>query len=125
MFYLAQILEGLYTLMCVIFGVCLAAAFTFMLFGCMSAVEDGENTDSTKKYFHKMRIWGAASLIGVLGMIFVPKKQTYLFMVGGRVVDEAVMANPEIKELPSNTLNLLNEYIKIETEKVREKQTKE
>ena len=124
MFYLAQIFEGLYTLMCVIFGVCLAAAFIFMMLGCTSAVEDKDDEDA-KKYFHKMRVWGATALIGFLGMIFVPKKQTYLFMVGGRVVDEAVMANPEIKELPSNTLNLLNEYIKIETEKVREKQTKE
>lgn len=119
-FYTAQVFEGLYILMCVIFGVCLATAFALMLFGYCSKVEDKED-ETAKKYFHKMRVWGAAALIGVLGMIFMPTKQTYIFMVGGRAVDEAISVNPEIKELPNNTLNLLNEYIKLETEKVREK----
>ena len=43
-------------------------------------------------------------------------------MMGGRVVDQAITENPDIKQIPANTLDLLNEYIKLETEKVRERQ---
>ena len=46
-------------------------------------------------------------------------------MVGGKAVDSIVEKNPEVKELPENTLNLLNEYIKAETEKVKAKNEKD
>ena len=60
-------------------------------------------------------------IIGTLGLTFCPTKQTYLFMVGGKVVDKLVENNPQLKEIPGNTIDLLNEYIKLETEKIRNK----
>lgn len=40
-------------------------------------------------------------------------------MMGGKVVDTTIENNPEIKELPGNTINLLNEFIEAETDKIR------
>jgi hypothetical protein len=40
-------------------------------------------------------------------------------MSGGRAIDNAINASPEIKELPENTLMLLNEYIKTATENIK------
>lgn len=57
--------------------------------------------------------------VALLITVFTPTKQTYLFMCGGAAVDSIVEDNPEVKELPGNTLNLLNEYIKLETEKIK------
>ena len=59
-------------------------------------------------------------VISGLCMIFIPDQKTYLFMTGGSVVDNIIEEKPEIKELPGNTLNLLNEYIKKETGKLKE-----
>ncbi len=60
------------------------------------------------------------AVLSVLAAIFVPSKKTYLFMVGGRYIDSVISENPEIQELPKNTIELLNEYIKAETEELRE-----
>ena len=59
-------------------------------------------------------------LLCSLGCIFIPSKKTYLFMVGGKVIDNAITNNPEIEKLPANTLNLLNEYIKAKTEDIKQ-----
>ena len=42
-------------------------------------------------------------------------------MVGGSAVDKVVENNPEIKEIPGNTIDLLNEYIKAQTENIKAK----
>lgn len=60
-------------------------------------------------------------IIFALGIIFIPTKKTYLFMVGGKTIDNVIEKNPDIEELPANTLNLLNEYIKAKTDDLKEK----
>lgn len=62
-------------------------------------------------------------VVGAIITVFVPDKKTYLFMKGGQYVDTLVEDNPDVKELPSNTINLINEYIKAETESVKSKKS--
>ena len=80
--------------------------------------------DEVKKAAKVLKAAIAPLIIGLLLTTSVPSKQTYLFMVGGRVVDSAVDSNPEIKELPANTLNLLNEYIKQKTDDLYQEKEK-
>lgn len=68
--------------------------------------------------------WLIMVAFAALTLIFVPNKRTYLFMVAGRGIDNVVSSNPGIKDIPANTLELLNEYIKLETEEIREKRNK-
>lgn len=122
-FYLGQVVQGINALMCVAFGVGLALVVITGAIGLNLYYEDDDEV-AAKRLWSWMRRFIVISFIGCLGMIFIPSKQTFMFMVGGKVVDNAIQDKPEIKELPSNTLDLLNEYIKAETEKVREKKTK-
>jgi hypothetical protein len=53
-------------------------------------------------------------------VVFIPEKKTFLFMVGGKAVDTLV-DKTNIEEIPGNTINLLNEYIKAETEGIKQR----
>ena len=130
-FYFAQVVNGLHSafaFMCVIGSI---ATIVVTILTIVNAVEANGNDEYSSlkreallnyKVFRKwtVRLWCFLS-IAIVGCIFIPSKQTYLFMVGGNAVDKIVEKSPEIKEIPSNTLELLNEYIKAETEKVRNK----
>lgn len=116
-FYLAQIFNGLHTL-----GIVLIVVFTFALTVfipfkyCNFDPEDHE-WDTLSKWIK--RSWWIVSIACLL-VIFVPEKKTFLFMVGGKAVDSLV-DHTDIEEVPGNTINLLNEYIKAETERVKER----
>ena len=42
-------------------------------------------------------------------------------MMGGKVVDLTIDNNPEVKEIPEKTINLLNAWIEEETEELKNK----
>lgn len=120
-FYLAQVFNGLNTL-----GIVFLVVFTLALVVCMplkySMYDENDKEWEILSTWIKRSWWMVA--ISSMLVIFVPEKKTFLFMVGGKAVDELV-DNTNIEEVPSNTINLLNEYIKAETEKVRERNNKE
>ena len=70
-----------------------------------------------------LHLFIALLVVGAIITVFVPDKKTYLFMKGGQYVDTLVEDNPDVKELPSNTISLINEYIKAETEDVKSKKS--
>lgn len=116
-FYLAQVFNGLNTLgivLIVVFTVALAVFIPVKY--CNFDPEDHEWNALTKWIKRSWWIVFIASLL----VIFVPEKKTFLFMVGGKAVDSLV-DHTDIEEVPSNTINLLNEYIKAETERVKER----
>ena len=120
-FYLAQVLGGLNTLCAVLTGI-LSATFIFIAIEIIISKSEGDETPKEMtKMFNAIPL---ILIISIIGIIFIPSKQTFLFMIGGKAVDSIVEENPEVKELPENTLNLLNEYIKAETEKVKAKNEK-
>lgn len=135
-FYSAQVIGGLHTMFSIILGVCMVAAL-FVTIGAIVNAADYDDAVDRRRNNAEESLWGYrvfkkwATILWVVVLfsacvkIFVPNKQTFLFMVGGAVVDNAIEHKPEIKELPENTLNLLNEYIKEATENVRLKRNME
>lgn len=118
-FYLAQILGGLNTVSIVLLVCSFILLITTLIVWAIGFCEcDSDLTNASKKLI-KPAVIGI--IVGALLNIFVPSKETFLFMVGGKVVDSAIANKPEIKELPENTLNLLNKYIKTATEKLKTK----
>ena len=112
-FYLAQIFNALHTLGTVIFAFGLAAV---IMLGIALMVEDGSDDIKTGFKFSLV-----VTILGLLATVFVPTRETYLFMKAGDGVEQFVNSSDSAKELPSNTIDLLNEYIKAETAKVKEK----
>lgn len=118
-FYLAQILGGLNTVSIVLLVCSFILLITALISWGLASCDYDEDAVKVSKKLMKPAIIGI--IIGALLNIFVPSKETFLFMVGGKVVDSTIANKPEIKELPENTLNLLNEYIKTATEQLKTK----
>ena len=114
-FYLAQAFGTIHNIGCTIAslsGLVLVVA-TIGIF----ANDTKDGSELCKKISRRM---AAIVSISLLFCAFMPRRETYLLMAGGRVIDMAAADSPEIKELPENTLNLLNEYIKQSTERIRD-----
>ena len=120
LFYLAQVFDGLHALFVA------AVVISGILVGiAVLAIPCSEfDDDVVPKCKQMIKKYTPVLIIGALGIIFTPTKETFLFMIGGKAVDTLVENNPEVSEIPSNTINLLNEYIKSETEKIRRKEEK-
>lgn len=118
-FYFAQLVGAINTIAIVLLVISIIAGIFIGLWLLFEGWYFNEKESFVFKKISKYVI--SIFIVGSLGVIFCPTKQTYLFMVGGRVVDELVENNPTIKEIPGNTIDLLNEYIKLETEKIRNK----
>ena len=118
-FYLAQILGGLNTVATVLLICSFILLITALISWGIASCDYDEDAVKVSKKLMKPALIGI--VVGALLNIFIPSKETFLFMVGGKVVDSAIANKPEIKELPKNTLNLLNEYIKTTTEQLKTK----
>lgn len=122
-FYLAQVFGVLNTIGHVFFVVSVVLLVLLVFAICTLDVcnekQQAENIKYAKKAYKIAAIFLA---LGFLLTCFVPSKETYLFMVGGKVVDSAIEQNPSVKDLPGNTLQLLNEYIVSKTEGIRNKE---
>ena len=125
LFYFAKVFDGLNTVG-IVFMV-LAAIAICVLIPCkyVTKYEYGYGASETKEdkvnCFSRWirRCWWILSISIVL-TIFVPDKKTFLFMAGGKAVDTLV-DKTDIEEIPGNTINLLNEYIKEETKGIKKK----
>ena len=114
-FYLAQIFGGL----SILGHIFLILSSIAILFSCLAISFDEDwYEEYPKKIF---RIITPIFIVSLLLTIFVPSKRTFLLMMGGKAVDSIVEDKPKVKEIPGNTLDLLNEYIKAETEKIKSK----
>lgn len=116
-FYLAQVFDGIHAFLLALMVLSvLSVIVSLVTHGCALADRENENIPRTRT----MLICSIVSLvIASLGMIFTPTQDTFLLMYGGKIVDHAVENNPEVKDIPGNTLNLLNEYIKTKTEELK------
>lgn len=122
-FYLAQVIDGVHVvgivgLVMSIVALCFLFPFKYIvLYDGYSYAPDKDNVkvETTSRWIR--RCWWILS-ISIIFTILVPEKKTFLFMVGGKAVDTLV-EKTDIEEIPGNTINLLNEYIKAETENVK------
>ena len=126
LFYFAKVCDGLNTIG-IVFTV-VAAIVICVLIPCKYVTKyeysyGGQNNNREDKVnsFSRWirRCWWILS-IGIILTIFVPDKKTFLFMVGGKAVDTLV-DKTSIEEIPGNTIDLLNEYIKAETDGIRQR----
>lgn len=119
-FYTAQVLgcfSGFGTALLILGIIAVLLCFGGFL---VSISEDDEDIKKVAKEGFKASFIVLA--IGLVMHTFIPSRQTYIFMMGGKVVDSAIeKSNGEISELPENTLILLNEYIKQETAVIKAK----
>ena len=116
-FYLAKVFDGLHVLALIltILGVIISVIAVVNYFDLY------EGSAEAKDFRKLVRSILVVTAISILCLIFVPDRRTYLFMVGGKIVDTAIETNPEILEIPENTISLVNEYIKSETQFLRSK----
>ena len=130
LFYFAKVCGGLNTIgiafmviaaivLCVLIPCKYVTKYEYSYGGTNDTKEDKVNSFS--RWIR--RAWWVLS-IGIVLTIFVPDKKTFLFMVGGKAVDTLV-DKTSIEEIPGNTINLLNEYIKAETEGIRQRNNDE
>ena len=126
LFYFAKVFDGLNTVgivfmviaaivLCILIPCKYVTKYEYSYGGKSDAREDKVN--SCSRWI--CRCWWILS-IGIILTIFVPDKKTFLFMVGGKAVDTLV-DKTDIEEIPGNTINLLNEYIKAETDGIRQR----
>ena len=119
-FYLANVLGALSTL----FKVFMVLGLCFALFLICGAVIEGHNygkDDEGAVLLKKLAIrCGIIFIVSGLGYIFVPDKDTYLLMKGGEIVEEAYKNSSDLQELPGNTAEFLNEYVKTLTKELKE-----
>ena len=125
LFYFAKVCDGLNTIG-IVFTV-IAAITICVLIPCKYVTKyeysygESKTRDDKVNSFSRWirRCWWILS-IGIILTIFVPDKKTFLFMVGGKAVDTLV-DKTSIEEIPGNTIDLLNEYIKAETDGIRQR----
>ena len=118
-FYTAHILDTLNTFLIIFWVVALIVFAVFFVEMVVEYDSYGRN-DEDFKFYQKGALWSllAAIILGC-GVIVTPDKETYLLMTGGRVVDYTIDNNPEIKEIPENTISLVNEYLKTVTNELK------
>ena len=117
LFYLAQVFDGLNIVGTVFLFLSAIALTVAVITKLVNYDPEDEEWEMLTKWSRKFA-W--ILVISIMIEIFVPSKRTYLFMIGGKAVDTLV-DQTNIGEIPGNTINLLNEYIKAETENVKTK----
>jgi hypothetical protein len=120
-FYLAQVFQGL-NVVGTVFLVMSTIAICVLIPLKYSTLDPDEDSDTRtwKTITRWIRRSWSILIVSILMVVFIPEKKTFLFMVGGKAVDTLV-DKTNIEEIPGNTINLLNEYIKAETEGIKQR----
>jgi len=89
----------------------------------------GELNKDRLQYFSLCKLNRIGIVLCILFMILrviTPCKNTIYLMAGGKLVDLTIENNPQIKEVPGKTIDLLNAWLEKETGELRpEKEIKE
>ena len=119
-FYWANALDGARVISTILFSIALIVLAIWIGFWFAEISEYGSKDEDAKLYQNRA-LWtlGLAALLS-LGVIFIPDKQTYLLMKGSKAVEEMYKNNETLQELPQNTVNLINEYVKTLTKELQE-----
>lgn len=124
MFYISE-LVGSIDLFCTI----AAALFGFAtVAGWIGRAAINAQNNNYSNYAEEKKVWKMVSkwatillIIFTITATIIPSKKTYLLMMGGKVVDMTVENNPQLKEIPGKTIDLLNAWIEEETKSLVEK----
>lgn len=111
-FYIAHILGTLNTLAAVIIAFAIAALICFVVWYFSDGLyePDDYEQDEARTCKKCLKASIVTLVLSVLAVIFVPSKQTYLFMVGGHALEE-IAKNERVQERASHTIGLLDQYL--------------
>lgn len=119
-FYLADILGALSKIFTIFFAFSLISTIVLIIGTCIKIHDCGKDDKDTVM----LRKWAIRSsiilVVSLLGHVFTPDKDTYLLIKGGEIVEEAYKNSSDLQELPKNTAEFLNEYIKTLTKELKE-----
>jgi predicted transporter len=120
MFYLAELIGNL-NKVCTILAIIFSMAMAIGWIGRVISTVGEDYTEGDKKAFKQVSKYSTLfGILFILAALILPSKNTYLLMMGGRVVDMTVENNPQIKEIPEKTIDLLNAWIEEETKNIKE-----
>lgn len=119
-FYWANALDGARVVFVIFLVIALVVLAIWTGFWIAEVTEYGIKDEDAKSYQNRV-LWtfGLSALLS-LGVVFIPDKQTYLLMKGSKAVEEMYKNNETLQELPKNTVNLINEYVKTLTKELQE-----
>lgn len=124
-FYLANVLGGLEVVLVTFFIVSLIIFAVWIAFYLAEYFDYSPDEDELKRYGKGVLLFFIVSIILSLATVFIPNKETYLLMQGSKAVEQMYNKSETLQELPKNTVNLLNEYVKTLTEELKEAQEEE
>jgi Na+-driven multidrug efflux pump len=120
MFYLAELIGNL-DKACTAIAIIFSIGMTVGWIGRVISSCCSDYTEDDKKAFKQVSKYSTIfGIIFILAALILPSKDTYLLMMGGRVVDLTIEDNPQIKEIPEKTIDLLNAWIEEETKNIKE-----
>jgi hypothetical protein len=119
MFYLAELIGSL-DKFSIGFAIIFSMAMAIGWIGRVISNCGSDYTEDDKKIFKQLSKYATIfGIIFILSAIILPSKKTYLLMMGGKVVDLTIENNPQLKEVPEKTINLLNTWIEEETKNIK------
>lgn len=120
-FYIAQLLGALNTFVTVIYVFAIVAIILLGMVYFGGELYDPDNDENgalvCKKWLKNSAI---ITIVAVLIAIFVPDKQTYLFMVGGRAMEE-ISNSEKVQDRASKTIDLLDQYLERKVKEIDNK----
>lgn len=120
MFYLAELIGNLKKV-CIAIAILFSIAMAIGWIGRVISSCCSDYSEDDKKAFKRVSIYSTIfGVVFILASIIIPSKQTYLLMMGGKVVDMTIENNPQLKEIPGKTIDLLNAWIEEETRNIKE-----
>ena len=120
MFYLAELIGNLKKV-CIAIAILFSIAMAIGWIGRVISTVGEDYTEGDKKAFKQVSKYSTIfGIIFILATLILPSKNTYLLMMGGKVVDMTIENNPQIKEIPGKTIDLLNAWIEEETRNIKE-----
>lgn len=119
-FYWANAFDGARMVFVIFLVIAIIVLAIWTGFWLAEVTEYGSEDKDAKSYQNKVLWTFGLSVLLSLGVIFIPDKQTYLLMKGSKAVEEMYKNNETLQELPKNTVNLINEYVKTLTKELQE-----
>ena len=109
-FYLGQVFDTINGISIFAFILSMFGIIGFTIYHAISRADFDEDDDevifSGKALLHSI----VAAIISGSVMLFVPNKETWYLMNGGKVIEE-IASNEKVKETASKTLDLINQYL--------------
>ena len=110
-FYLGQLFDAVNGISMAIFVCSIFLVFGFGIYYVVARAYGYDDDDSDAKIPKKAALYSILVMaVSGLIMTFVPSKETWYLMNGGKVIDQ-VASNEKVQDTATKTLDLINEYL--------------